>query len=193
VKLGISRRDRRTLFVGASVIAPLLALTRGLPTWLAWSHEITLSAFEMAAEAERAEASARALPALQDSLARRGERFVELGSVVVPGETPAVAAGSLAGIVADLAARANVELGPLSLKVDSMDTALLTRVSASGSLTGDIRGVSEWLNALERGPKLLAVRTLSISQAEPAAPADRPESLRVEFVIEALAFPGEVR
>lgn len=193
MRLGVSRRDRRTLLVGVGVITLLLALSRGLPAWLAWRHELLASAFELAIEAERAEGSARSLPALRNSLARRGERYVALGRVVVPGETPAVAAGALAGMVADLATRANVELGPLSIRVDSTGSPLLGRVSVSGSLTGDIRGVSEWLHALEGGPRLVAVRTLSISQPEPAAPADRPETLRVEFLVEALALPGEVR
>jgi hypothetical protein len=42
------------------------------------------------------------------------------------------------------------------------------------------------LVALERGPVLLSIRQLSISQAEVGAPADRAESLRLELVIEGL-------
>ena len=42
------------------------------------------------------------------------------------------------------------------------------------------------LTALEGGATLLAIRDLSITQPEPAAPSDHAEALRLEMTIEGL-------
>jgi hypothetical protein len=55
-------------------------------------------------------------------------------------------------------------------------------------VTGDIRGVMAMLASLERGPTLLAVRSLSISQPDLTAGDDRVEALHVEIDVEGLMF-----
>jgi hypothetical protein len=63
-------------------------------------------------------------------------------------------------------------------------------VRATASATGDVRGLVSFLRALEGGPTRVVVRSLSVTQPEPAALPDRPESLRIEFEVAALALEG---
>jgi hypothetical protein len=140
-------------------------------------------------EAVRAEAGSRALAEMRDSLTLRGERLVALGPVLMGGETPAVAAGTLASLVSKVADDAKVQLGALQVHIDSVGDGFFTRVSVRTTVIGDVRGITGLLQALERGPKLLAIRELSISQPEPGATDDQPEMLRAEISVEALALP----
>lgn len=188
MNLAISRRDRRVLLAGAAVIASILLLSRGVPAWRAWEHEVRASAAELTAEAERAEASVQLLPQTLDTLEQRQGRLVALAPVLLGGESPAAAAGALASLVSGAAAQSHMELAALRLQVDSARTGVFTRIAVRGDATGDIRGVTQLLLTLERGPHLLAVRELSISQPEPAAPAHQPEALRIEFVVEGLGL-----
>lgn len=189
-RLALAHRERRVLLAGAAIMTVLIAVSRGVPVWLDWWRGAAASAAELVAEAERAEASLRALPEIRDSLARRGERMIALGPLLMGGATPAVAAGALSGLVAEMAAGTGVQLGSVQVRSDSAAASLLTSVTVRGTWTGDIRGTTQMLQALERGPKLLSIRELSISQPDLGAPGDRPEVLRVEFVIEALALPA---
>ena len=61
------------------------------------------------------------------------------------------------------------------------------RVAVRASGIGDIAGVTRLLNDIESGAPLLAVRELSITQPEPAAPDGRAEALRFEMLVEGLA------
>jgi hypothetical protein len=58
-----------------------------------------------------------------------------------------------------------------------------------GDATGDVTAVTQFIAALEGGVPLIAVREMSLTQADANASAssDQAESLRVEFVVEALA------
>lgn len=186
-KFSASRRERRVLVVGVAVIAGLIASSRGLPAWRAWQRDAIVSAAELAGEVARAEASVGALQATVDSLEARKERFVALAPLLVGVEPPAAAAGALAALVSGAAQSAGVRVSSIQVGRDSADGAVVRRISVRAELEGDIRGVAALLETLERGPTLLAVRELSITQPDPAAPADRPETLRVQLLVEGLS------
>lgn len=198
MRLDISPRERRTLVVGAATVTALLGLGKGVPAWRRWDGLTRAAARETMAEAARARASVERLGVVRESLDARSARYRALTSRFVAGETPATAAGALASVITEWAARSGLTLGAVSVRVDSAAGApprssrgpSLARISVSGDAVGDLAGVTTFLGDLEQGPLLLAVRELALTQPDPAAPGDRPEMLRVEFVIEGLTLAG---
>ena len=79
-----------------------------------------------------------------------------------------------------------MRLGAVQIRPDTAGSETFTRISVRADAMGDVAGVTKMLATLERGPTLLAVRSLSIDQSEPAATSDRMESLRVSIVVEGL-------
>jgi hypothetical protein len=59
-------------------------------------------------------------------------------------------------------------------------------VAARASVSGDLESIALFIQGLEAGPQLLAVRELSITQPETAVPPNRRETLRVELTVEGL-------
>jgi hypothetical protein len=184
----VAPRDRRTLIIGALIIAGLLGLTHGVPAWRRWQHETYLRASTMTGDLARAEAHVRARSALADSLAARNARFLALAPALLAGETPASAGATLAGLVSGAAATTNVRLGAVDVRVDSARPGTFTHVAVAATATGDVRGLTHLLARLEAGPTLLAVRALTLTQPEPGAAADRMEILQVAFTVEGLVF-----
>lgn len=191
----LTTRDRRVLTLGASVIAVMIAALRGVPALQRWSAASVASAREVVAEADNAERSVRGGEALRDSMRVRGARFVALAPRLLDGSTTAAASATLASLIAGAAATADAKLGAVHVRLDTARGVRSTfaRVSARADLTADVRGLSRFLFALERGPTLLAIRELAVTQPEPGASSDRPEQLRIELVVEGLALAREGR
>ena len=186
-RLAISGRDRRVLSFGLAVIGLLLLVGRGIPAWRRWDADARASAAELAVEEERAAAAARALPALRDSAAARRERLVALAPAVLDGESAASAGAALASLVSGAAAKAGVQIGAVQLsRPDSAARTVFTRVRVRTDATGDLPGLLRFLQALEGGPALLAVREWSVSQPNAGGPATLPETLRLELTVEGL-------
>jgi type II secretion system (T2SS) protein M len=198
----LSDRDRRTLMYGAAAIAVLLLLTKGVPAWHAWQRDAEAGAIELAADAARSDAAIASYPLLHDSLRVRSARLLSLDSTIVTGTDPASAAASLATIVSDAAADAGVRLGAIQPRVDSEPHSLganrapshqvVAHVSVRGDAIGDVVALTQFLADLEHGPVLLAVRALSITQPEPAAPSSRMETLHADFTVVGLARAAEL-
>lgn len=184
----LSPRDRRTLLGGVGAIAAIVALGRGLPAWRRWDAETRAGAAELVAEAARAEASVRDERPTRDSLAARNGRFLALAPRLLEGATPATAAANLSAVVSGVATLSNVRVESVELQSDSGGAGSFRRVAVRASLVGDVRGVMATLAALERGPTLLAIRELAITQTEQAGPEDRAEVLRAQLVVEGLAL-----
>jgi hypothetical protein len=124
-------------------------------------------------------------------MAARGARFIALAPVVLDGSSVASGGATLASLVSGAAATANAKLGSVHVKVDTAARGArntFAHISARADLTADVRGLSRFLLALERGPTRLAIRALSVTQPEPGGASDRPEMLRVEVVVEGLAL-----
>jgi len=192
--LALSSRDRRVLTVGAIGIVSAVVLARGIPALRQWGDASVASAREVAEEAVRAEVSVRGAGTLKDTMRARGERFVALAPVLLDGSSAATAGATLGSIVSGAAAAADAKLGsihvlPETAHRDSSGEAsrAFARVSVRASMTADVRGLSKVLLALERGPTLLSVEELAVTQPEPAGDGSRPEMLQVEFVVAGLA------
>lgn len=189
IELRIDSRDRKTAIVGGIVVLSLLMVSRGAPAWYWWrsnADESTRMALTEASEAVGSVNRARQV----DSAYRRAElQRMEVTPALVNGSTVASAAANLAAAVVDAATGNGVQIGSLQTSADSatFESGRVAHVRARGEATGDVTAVTQFFAVLEGGLPLIAVRDLSITQAEPTAPLDRPESLRVGFVVEALA------
>lgn len=191
----LATRDQRVLVLGASAIAVMIAGVRGVPALQRWSAASVASAREVVSEADNAERSVRGGEALGDSMRARGARFLALAPALLDGSSTAAASATLASLISGAAATADAKLGAVHVRLDTAGGGRSTfaRVSARADLTADVRGLSRFLLALERGPTLLAIRELSVTQPEPGASSDRPEQLRIELVIDGLALAREGR
>lgn len=183
-----SNRERRVLVIGGALIVGMLALSRGLPRWLAWQRDARGLAAGMVAEVARSEATARSLEEKLDSLEARKSRFLELAPLLLDAESPSKAAGALTALVSGAAQAAGVRVATIRVNIDTVDNALLRRIRVSAEFEGDVRGVATMIAALERGPELLAIRELTITQRDPAGPPDRPETLGVLLQVHGLAI-----
>jgi Tfp pilus assembly protein PilO len=184
-------RERRVLALGIASIVLILVLGRGLPAWLGRSVSVRASAANLVTKASRARSSVDHFQMTRDSLAARKRRLLALAPLMASGETPSVAGAKLASLIATTATESNLRLGSVQVRPDSGNETVFTRLTVRAEATGDVRGVTDFVRALEHGPKLLAVRTLSISQPEPNAPSDRVEALHLEVTVEALVpTPG---
>lgn len=191
----MSERDRRALSVGTLVIGAALAGARGVPALRGWSETSVASAREVVTEAERAHRGAVRAGVLADTIHVRSERFIALAPALLDGESAATAGATLASIVSGAAAASDARLGSVQLRTDTATrdssagaSRAFTRIAVRASLTADVRGLSRFLLALERGLTLLAIDELSITQTEPAADGTRPEILHVEIVVAGLAL-----
>jgi Type II secretion system (T2SS), protein M subtype b len=184
----LSKHDRRVLLVGLVCIAALLLASRGIPAWRSWQSEKRAAASKLASEVARSERSVRMRRALADSLERRGARLLALAPALLNGETPAAAAGTLAGLISGAAATSGVRLGAVQVRPAATAPGAFARVAVRANAIGDVRGLVELLATLERGPTMLVVRELAVAQPEPATPAEAAEALRFEFVVEGLAL-----
>jgi hypothetical protein len=184
----ISERDRRTLVIGAVVVAAALLLARGVPAWRRWDADAHTSAAARAREAARVESTVRQLPAGLDSLQARRARYVALGRGILDGESTAAAGASLASLVSGAAARAGVRMGSVQVRPDTAGAGTFLRIAVRADATGDLPAITRMLETLEGGRTLLAVRDVSITQPNPGGPAEQPEALRLELTVEGLAL-----
>lgn len=195
LRFKLSSRDRRALVVGGIGIASLAAFARGMPALRGWSDASVSSARELALEAERAVASMAGAGALLDTMRARGERFVALAPALLDGGSAATGGATLASLLSGAAAAADAKLESVQVRPDTAardssgtTASTFARVSVRATMTADVRGLAKVLLALERGPTLLAVEELSVTQPEPGADGSRPEMLRVELVVAGLAL-----
>jgi Type II secretion system (T2SS), protein M subtype b len=185
-----SRSDRKTLIIGASVVVLLLVGGR-MARVRDWIVEQVASARELAQAAARAEHSVRDQATTRALQAEVSRRLATYDSAFVDGATPAVAGASLAVLISDAAHAAEAELASVQLQPatesrDTLSSAAFGHVVAKASVTGDLESIALFLEGLEAGPQLVAVRELSITQPETNLPPTRKETLRVDIGVEAL-------
>ncbi|HEX2778573.1 MAG TPA: type II secretion system protein GspM [Gemmatimonadaceae bacterium] len=184
---GTAPRDRRTLVIGALVIGALVLGTRGAPALVRVHSDMVRSARELEAEARRAQEAVAAAPVVAESLRARNVRYRALAPALLDGDTPAGAAATLAGLLSEAASAAQVRVGTVQLRVDTAARGAFARVGVRADVIGDVEGITGMLAALERGPEVLVIRELAITQPDPGAGDDQPEALRMELMVEGLA------
>lgn len=189
--ISVSGRERRFVLGGLVVLIPILAL-KGFPWWQDWLGSARSSAMHVLEEAARAEQSVGALDETIAALESARQQFLDLAPAFVGHGSHAVSGATLASAVAGIAALSGLELGALHVRHDSTTTGGVYTLAVRGEAGGGIREVMEFLAAVEAQPAWLAVRELAIGTPDPAAARSRPETLRVQFLIEGLALNPEV-
>lgn len=185
----LSERDRRTLVVGIVTVLSLVLVFRGVPAWHRWVVTSRADAERLTmrlAIARQAARDARGAGRRADSLSRVS---LGLAPALMDGDSPAQSTAALASYLSETAASAGVQLSGVQLTTDSLKKgAQVYRVRVRADGSGDIRGMTTLFQLLEGGgAPLIAVRSFSISQSEPGAPANHAETLRASFELEALA------
>ena len=182
----MSRRDRRAVSAGAATIVLVLVIVKAAPAFNVWATEARASDMEWRAELRRDRAIIARSAVTRDSTLARGRRVIALAPALLAGDSPGAAGASLASLLSGAAAQSNVRLGVVQLRSDTLSHAEFTRVGAHLDATGDVGGIVRLLSSLERGPTLLAIRSLAITQPDVAAGDDRIEALHLELDVEGL-------
>jgi hypothetical protein len=182
-----SRRDRRVLGFGILVVLTILAGGRGLPLWKAWMTESRDRAWQANTQLERLRAVARNKVATAESLASANQAYLALAPQLLDGDGAATMGASLLALVSSAAGRSGLEVGSIQSIQDSAGIHFI-RVAVRGEASGDVLGLAAFLEALETSPSSLGLRELSVEQPEPAAPHDRPEALRIQFLVEGVGL-----
>jgi hypothetical protein len=173
--------------MGAAAMLAIFALGRGLPSLIAWRSETQREREELRAEWARAIADVQAAPSMRDSARARRVALGDALPSLVRGTTPAVAGGELASLASEAANGAGVRIGAVDVRVDSSSRAFYAHLTLATDVTGDVRGIAQFLAQLEGGDTRLRLRTISIAQPEPYASATQPEALHASLVLQALA------
>lgn len=189
IPTSLSARERRMVIVGAASIGGLLFVGRALPAWRRWQADAIASAQSASATAARDRILLSNARAIHDSLVVRRARLNAQAPEWISGDSPAAASAGLAALVTRDGTAAGVTLGALDLRTDSVGHASFVPVHVRASITGDVQGLATFLAALDRGPSVLTVRSLDLQAGDPAAPAQRPEVLHADLVIDALWRP----
>lgn len=184
----LSPRDRRALGAGVSVILALVALSRAVPAVRVWRADRLERARLVRDQVARTTTLLARRRAVAESLAARTARLTATAPGLITGDSPAAAAATLAGLVSGAAAVAGVRLTAVQVLADTVGSRELPVVRVRAEAVGDVTGLGKMLAALEGGPTLLRVRALALSQAEPAAPPEQVEALRVRLVVEGLSL-----
>ncbi|HEX9485266.1 MAG TPA: type II secretion system protein GspM [Gemmatimonadaceae bacterium] len=180
-------KDRKALGVGLALIGTMLILGRGVPAWKAWEQSVRLVLDHNLSQLDAARA---AISAHQSVVAQRGkttQRLDSLSSAYIHAASITVASAALAILVSDVGNESGIRITSATVRPDSATKAAFARIAVRISATGDIQGLADFLSGIETSDELLAVRELSVAQAEPAAPDSRAEALRFDVLVEGLA------
>lgn len=185
--LALSPRDRRTLLAGLASVGAILTLGRGLPAVRAWQSARLSSAADAQRTLMLEEQGAASFPQMRDSLAVRVRTADSLRARLLGGLTVEAAASALARVVERAAEAQGMDVENVTFLADSAVRLGLTRVTARITAQGDLDGLMNFLNVVESHRALLSVRSLFVSQPDPAAPTSRADALRVEIAVVAMA------
>jgi len=184
----ISPHDRRVLLGGLTAVGLLLGGSRLGARALAWSVGTRTAAASLVAELAREEESIRARSLTQDSLVARRVRLATMDSAVLDGESPPLAAASLAELMSDAAEDSRLQIGSLQVHADSTARETFARVQVQASVTGDLAQVVGFLSRIESGPELLAIRELTLSASpDQSSSIAKREVIRADLLVEGLA------
>ena len=189
----MSPRDRKTLMVGVLGIATIVAAGRAIPMWRAWDEQTRTNAAELSTQLASLEERLKLLPALRDSARVRGVRAVAARERLIEAPTVATAGAALATQVADIADDLGLKVSAVQIRPDTLFRSGFARVAVSFTATGDVMHLVDLLAALEASDALMAVRELTVTPADVLLPDGRPEVIRFQLLIEALAVKSAVR
>jgi len=191
--LVLSPRDRKTLVAGVLGVVTIVAGGRAIPMWREWDEQARTSAVELSARVSTLENQLRQLPALRDSARVRGARSLAARARLIEAPTAATAGANLATQVTDIADDLGVKVSAVQIRPDTLFRSGYARVAVSLTATGDVTHLADLLTALELSDGLMAVRELTVTPADVLLPDGRPETIRFQLLIEALAVKSDLK
>ena len=183
----MSRRDRRTLIGGLLGMAGIVGAARAIPVWREWNNGARDSALQLTSDVAALETQLRHLPTLRDSARARGERAAKMRAQLIEAPTAGVAGADLATQVTDIADDLGVRVSAVQIRPDTLFKAGYARVGVTLTAAGDVEHLADLLHSLEGGDGVFAVRELTVTPADVLVADGRPETLRFQLMIEALA------
>jgi hypothetical protein len=187
----MSPRDRRTLIGGMLGVASIVAGARAIPRWREWDERARSSAEALGSELASLESQLARLPALRDSARVRAERAEAARARVIEAPTVGAAGADLATQVTDIADDLGIRVSAVQIRPDTLFRAGYARVAVSLTATGDVTHLADLLTTLEAGDALMAVRELTVTPTDVLVPDGRPETIRFQLLVEALAMKTE--
>jgi len=188
--LALTPRDRRTLASGVLSVGSILLLGKGFPAVRTWESARVTAAAQLRGELVTAERNDAMLPFVRDSAAERVRRLETQRARLIRGASADAAAAALGTLVEGIALDEGVDVLTMTLRPDSVIRLGMARVTVRFGAEGDVDGLMNLLAAFESHASPIAVRELSVSQAEPMAPPNRVETLRFDVTVETLARIG---
>ena len=188
--MALSSRDRTPLLAGTSIILALIFVSRGIPAWVRWERRVRDDAAVANAEAAASQRAVRSAPVLSQIAQHIERRYLALAPALLTGDDRATAGAALISTVNSAARAAGVQVGALQIEMDTAASAEaaagIVPIRVRGDGAGDIGGVARFLATIEGNVPLLAVRELTITPTDPHLTNDKPETLRLSFLIEGL-------
>jgi len=175
-------RDRRALTVGAVMLVAAWLGTRAIPSAVRAASELRHRTTERVEELARAREALASEPWARESLVVRAQRLVAWAPRLLAGVSSGDARVELASFAGGMAALRHVRIARQDALPDSA-AGLFTEVALRLQAEGDVEGIAAWLASLEEGPKLIAVREVTLTAPEPASPATQAERLAADVVI----------
>jgi len=182
-------RDRRTLAAGLLVVVCLVTVFRGIPAWRRWDRATREEALALAntLRTVRAAIADEARQAREQE--QRQTHLLAYAPWMIGGNGASAAAATVASRLNGVARSNHAEMGSARLLPDSTTAdEPFEPVRIAGTLHADVRGLSGFLGAVQRGPPLLAIRALAIEQPDPGRGDESPERLQISFVLEGLTY-----
>ena len=183
----MSSRDRRAVVLGAAVLLPALIFIWGVRPYmnaLDDAHSELAAQRDALAREQAAVTSAKENPRLRQ-LADSAMQAIQ--PKLFSGRDDVMASALLASYVGDLAAKARVWLQDANTRpaIVGKDGVRALQVDIRGQ--SDLRGTMRFLQALERGSKLIRVDKLDVSRA-PGSTDDPMETLTITATISGFAL-----
>jgi hypothetical protein len=188
IEVNVSGRDGRILLIGGSIVGALIGFSKGLPAWRTWERSAIADATATASEIAAVHNGAQQLPTLRDSLASRRRLMTTLESSLLSGASAASAAAILSRTVQRIAAECRVKVSALQLQGDSVSGDTFARVRVRVSGLSDVAALAAFLRRIEGAKTRLVVRELTVARPDPAGSDAKPETLRIDVLVEGIAM-----
>lgn len=182
----LSARDRKTLFVGVTIIGSLIFISRGIPAWFRWERRIQDAASATVREATASQRAVHEASQLARIMQQVERRYFALAPAFLTGDHPAAIGAALISMVNIAAHTAGVQLGALQVESDTTTEHVITVVRVRGDGAGDVAGITHFLAAVEGSVPLLSVQELTVTPVDPHVTSDKPETVRITFLVEGL-------
>ncbi len=180
----LSARDRRALRLGLWLLLPPLLAVRVVKPWLAMLED---TRGQVARERDllvRERRLVAATPALPGQIQRADSLLESVRGRLFAGPDPVAAAAALTRYVTEQAGAHRVLVQGSDTRDAIPLTAGLVRLTVEVRAIGDLRGLTEWLAALEEGSRSVSVTELRITPG-PQSPEDEVEEEVLGIVLKA--------